>query len=202
MERSVMIGIGRRPVYIDYAAATPVDTRVIEKIISFFAVEFWSAASRRHAYGWTAETAVEDARQSVASLLNCDPIEIVWNSGATKANNLTIKSVTESRERRGKHIITASIEHLAVLDTCRYIERRGFNVTYLCPQESEAITLEQVRRAIHPDNILVSFILVNNEIGIAQVVAGVGALCGEREILFHGAAAQAAGKVLTDLQSW
>jgi cysteine desulfurase len=196
-----MTGSGRRPVYMDYAATTPVDARVVEKMIPFFAVEFGNAASRHHAYGWTAEKAVDDARQSIASLVNCDPSEVVWTSGATEANNLAIKSVAESRRSRGNHIITASTEHRAVLDTCRYLERRGFSVTYLSPQESGLITIEQVRRAIRPDTILVSVMLVNNEIGVVQDVASIGALCRERDILFHSDAAQATGKVPIDLRN-
>lgn len=197
-----MTGTGRRPVYMDYAATTPVDTRVVEKMIPFFADEFGNAASIHHAYGWTAETAVEDARKSVASLVNCDPSELVWTSGATEANNLAIKSVAESRASRGKHIITASTEHRAVLDTCRYLERRGFSVTYLSPQESGLLTIQQIRRAIRSDTILISVMLVNNEIGVVQDVAGIGALCREHEILFHSDAAQATGKVPIDLRSW
>jgi cysteine desulfurase len=197
-----MIGIGGRPVYMDYAATTPIDPRVAEKMFPFLSVEFGNAASRHHSYGWTAETAVEDARQSVASLVNCETRELVWTSGATEANNLAIKGVAESRENRGKHIVTASTEHRAVLDTCRYLERRGFRVTYLNPRESGLITLEQLRQAIQPDTILVSIMLVNNEIGVVQDVAGMGALCREHGILFHSDAAQATGKLAIDLQSW
>jgi len=197
-----MIEISRLPVYMDYAATTPVDTRVIEKMIPFLAIDFGNAASRHHAYGWAAEAAVDDARQSVASLVNCDPSEVVWTSGATEANNLAIKSVAESRKNRGKHIITVGTEHRAVLDTCRYLERRGFSVTYLIPQENGLVSIQQVSQAIRPDTILVSVMLVNNEIGVVQDVAGIGALCREREVIFHSDAAQATGKVPIDLRAW
>ena len=197
-----MSGSSNLPVYMDYSATTPVDARVVEKMIPFLSVDFGNPASRHHAYGWKSEIAVEAARQSVASLVNCEPGEIYWTSGATEANNLAIKSVAECLESQGKHVITVSTEHKAVLDACRYLERRGFSVTYLRPKDDGLITLDQVSEAIRSDTILVSVMLVNNEIGVIQDIAGIGALCRKRGIVFHSDAAQATGKVSIDLQEW
>lgn len=192
----------RRPVYMDYSATTPVDRRVVEKMIPFLTEEFGNPASRSHAYGWAAESAVEEARQNVAALVNCDPQEIIWTSGATEGNNFAIKGVAEFYESQGGHIITVSTEHRAVLDPCHYLEQRGFDLTYLKPQESGLITLDQVRDAIRPDTILVSVMLVNNEIGVIQDIPKLGSLCRERGIIFHSDAAQATGKLPIDLQNW
>lgn len=187
---------------MDYSATTPVDRRVVEKMIPFLTEEFGNPASRSHAYGWAAESAVEEARQNVAALVNCDPQEIIWTSGATEGNNFAIKGVAEFYESQGGHIITVSTEHRAVLDPCHYLEQRGFDLTYLKPQESGLITLDQVRDAIRPDTILVSVMLVNNEIGVIQDIPKLGSLCRERGIIFHSDAAQATGKLPIDLQNW
>ena len=190
------------PIYMDYSATTPVDPRVAEKMIPFLTVDFGNPASRSHAFGWTAEEAVENARNEVALLVNCDPREIVWTSGATESDNLAIKGAAHFYKEKGKHLITVKTEHKAVLDTCRELEREGFEVTYLQPQADGLITLDQLRDAMRPDTILVSVMLVNNEIGVVQDVPAIGALCRERGILFHCDAAQATGKVAIDLTAW
>lgn len=197
-----MVFTNRRPVYMDYSATTPVDSRVADKMIPFLTEEFGNPASRSHAYGWASEAAVEEARENVAALVNCNPQEIIWTSGATEGNNFAIKSVAELYGSRGGHIITVSTEHRAVLDTCLYLERRGFDLTYLKPQESGLITLDQVRDAIRPNTILVSVMLVNNEIGVIQDIPAIGALCRAQGIIFHSDAAQASGKLSIDLQTW
>jgi cysteine desulfurase len=198
----MVIHAGNRPVYMDYAATTPVDPRVVEKMMPFLSGDFGNAASKQHVYGWVAEAAIDDARESVASLVNCDPGEIIWTSGATESNNLAIKGIAESQRNRGNHIVTSSTEHRSVLDVCRHLERRGFAVTYIDPQENGLISLEQVRNALRPETIIVSVMLVNNEIGVIQDVGAIGALCRERGVFFHSDAAQATGKVLIDLQRW
>ena len=198
----MVIHTGNRPVYMDYAATTPVDVRVVEKMMPFLSGDFGNAASKHHVYGWVADAAINDARESVASLVNCDPGEIIWTSGATESNNLAIKSIAESQRHRGNHIVTSSTEHRSVLDVCRHLERRGFDVTYINPQENGLISLDQVRQALRPETIIVSVMLVNNEIGVIQDVGAIGALCRERGIFFHSDAAQATGKVLIDLQRW
>ncbi len=190
------------PIYMDYSATTPVDPRVAEKMIPFLTTDFGNPASRSHAFGWTAEEAVENARSEVAKLVNCDPREIVWTSGATESNNLAIKGAAHFYREKGKHLITVKTEHKAVLDTCRELEREGFEVTYLQPQADGLITLDQLRDAMRDDTILVSVMLVNNEIGVVQDIPAIGALCRERGILFHSDAAQATGKVAIDLSAW
>jgi len=188
------------PIYLDYAATTPVDERVAEKMVPYLTQHFGNPASRSHAYGWKAEEAVQAARAEVAALVNCDPKEIVWTSGATESNNLAIKGAANFYGGKGKHIITVKTEHKAVLDTVRELERHGFTSTYLDPEPSGLVDLEKFREAIRPDTVLASVMLVNNEIGVVQDVAALGAICREKGVIFHVDAAQAAGKLEIDLQ--
>lgn len=188
------------PVYMDYSATTPVDPRVADKMIPYLYERFGNPASSSHRYGWEAEKAVEEARGHVAAMLNADPREIIWTSGATESDNLALKGAAHFYKNRGKHIITVNTEHKAVLDTVQELERQGFEATYLDPQENGLITLEQLEKAIRPDTILVSVMWVNNEIGVIQPIAEIGELCRERGIIFHCDAAQAVGKVEIDLQ--
>ncbi|WP_338845241.1 IscS subfamily cysteine desulfurase [Massilia sp. W12] len=187
------------PVYMDYSATTPVDPRVADVMIPFLREQFGNPASRSHMYGWEAEKAVETAREQVAALVNCDAREVVWTSGATESNNLALKGAAHFYKTRGKHIITLQTEHKSVLDTVRELERQGFDATYLQPQANGLITLEQLQAALRPDTILVSVMLVNNEIGVIQPIAEIGALCRSKNIIFHCDAAQATGKVKIDL---
>ncbi len=187
------------PIYMDYSATTPVDKRVVEKMVPFLHEHFGNPASRSHSYGWTAEEAVETARGHVAALLNADPREIIWTSGATEGNNLAIKGAANFYRGKGKHIITVKTEHKAVLDTCRELERQGFDVTYLDVNQEGLIDLDALRAALRPDTILVSVMMVNNEIGVIQPVAEIGELCRAAGIVFHCDAVQAAGKVPIDL---
>jgi cysteine desulfurase len=191
----------RRPVYLDYAATTPVDPRVAQKMSACLLVDgnFGNPASRSHLYGWQAEEAVEEARAEVARLLNADPREIVWTSGATEADNLAIKGAADGAPRR--HIVTSRIEHKAVLDTCRYLEGKGFEVTYLAPGDGGIITPDAVQQALRPDTLMVSIMHVNNEIGVINDVAAIGALCRRAGVLMHTDAAQSAGKVPLDVQA-
>ncbi|AJC23416.1 IscS subfamily cysteine desulfurase [Pandoraea pulmonicola] len=186
---------------MDYSATTPVDMRVVEKMVPYLNVNFGNPASRSHSYGWAAEEAVETAREHVAALLGADPREIVWTSGATEGNNLAIKGAANFYSGKGKHLITVKTEHKAVLDTMRDLERQGFEVTYLDVQEDGLITVDTVRDALRPDTILVSVMMVNNEIGVIQPIAEIGELCRERGIVFHCDAVQAAGKIPIDLQT-
>lgn len=190
-------------IYMDYAATTPVDPRVAEKMIQHLTMEgdFGNPASRSHAYGWKAEEAAENARRQVAALVNADPKEIVWTSGATESDNLAIKGVAHFYKTKGKHIITCKTEHKAVLDTCRQLEREGYEITYLDPEPSGLVDLGKLRDAMRADTILVSIMHVNNEIGIIQDIAAIGEMTRERGILFHVDAAQSAGKVPIDLQA-
>ncbi|MET3129953.1 cysteine desulfurase [Oxalobacteraceae bacterium GrIS 1.11] len=188
------------PIYMDYSATTPIDPRVADKMIPYLREQFGNPASRSHMYGWTAEKAVEEARGQVAALVNADPREIIWTSGATESNNLAIKGAAQFYKTKGKHIITVKTEHKAVLDTVRELERVGFEATYLEPQDNGLITLDQLRAAIRPDTILVSVMLVNNEIGVIQPIDEIGELCRSKGIIFHCDAAQATGKVVIDLQ--
>lgn len=200
---SILKGISRddsRPVYMDYSATTPVDPRVAEKMIPYLCEKFGNPASNSHMYGWEAEKAVEEARGHVAALINADPREIVWTSGATEANNLAIKGAAQFYKTKGKHIITVKTEHKSVLDTFRELEREGFEATYLDPQENGLITLESLEKAIRPDTILVSVMMVNNEIGVIQPINEIAELCRSKGIVFHCDAAQAAGKMEIDLQ--
>ena len=191
----------RAPVYFDYAATTPVDPRVAQKMSECLMAEgnFGNPASRSHKFGWEAEEAVEIARQQVADLLHCDPREIVWTSGATESDNLAIKGVAQFYKTRGKHIVTSKIEHKAVLDPCRHLEKEGFEVTYLEPDEDGLITPQQVAGAIREDTTLVSIMHVNNEIGVVNDIAGIGEICREAKVFFHVDAAQSAGKMPIDL---
>jgi cysteine desulfurase len=188
------------PIYLDYSSTTPIDPRVADKMIPYLREQFGNPASRSHIYGWTAEKAVEEARVEVAKLVNADPREIVWTSGATESNNLAIKGAAHFYETKGKHIITVKTEHKAVLDTVRDLEREGYEATYLQPQNNGLITIEQLAAAIRPDTILVSVMLVNNEIGVIQPVDEIGELCRSKGIVFHCDAAQATGKMKIDLE--
>lgn len=188
------------PIYMDYSATTPIDPRVADKMIPYLREQFGNPASRSHMYGWTAEKAVEDAREQVAKLVNADTREIIWTSGATEGNNLAIKGAAQFYKTKGKHIITVKTEHKAVLDTVRELERQGFEATYLQPQDNGLITIEQLAAAIRPDTILVSVMLVNNEIGVIQPIDEIGELCRSKGIIFHCDAAQATGKVKIDLE--
>ena len=188
------------PIYMDYSATTPIDPRVADAMIPYLREQFGNPASRSHMYGWTAEKAVEEARAHVAALVNADPREIIWTSGATESNNLAIKGAAQFYKTRGKHIITVKTEHKAVLDTVRELERQGFEATYLEPQDNGLITIEQLTAAIRPDTILISVMLVNNEIGVIQPIDEIGALCRSKGIIFHCDAAQATGKIVIDLQ--
>jgi len=190
-----------KEVYLDYSATTPVDPRVAQKMSDCLLTEgnFGNPASRSHVFGWRAEEAVEEARAQVAALLNCDPREIVWTSGATESDNLAIKGVTEYYAARRKHLVTSAIEHKAVLDTCKYLETKGFEVTYLLPQPNGIVTPAQVEAAIRPDTLLVSLMHVNNEIGVINDIAGIGAVCRAHRVFYHVDAAQSAGKCPIDL---
>ncbi len=190
-----------RPIYFDYSATTPVDPRVVEKMIPWLYEHAGNPASRSHSYGWEAEEAVERARDQVAALVNADPREIIWTSGATESNNLAIKGAATFYAERGKHVITAKTEHKAVLDPCRELERQGFEVTYLDVQENGLISMEALIAAIRPDTVLISVMFVNNEIGVIQDIAAIGELCRSKNIIFHVDAAQATGKVVIDLQT-
>ena len=188
------------PIYMDYSATTPVDPRVAEKMIPYLTEKFSNPASRSHAFGWEADEAVELAREQVAALVNADPKEIVWTSGATESNNLAIKGAAHFYQGKGKHIITMRIEHKAVIDTVRELERVGFSATYLDPEPSGLLDLEKFKAALRPDTIIVSVMLVNNEIGVIQDITAIGDICRDKGILFHVDAAQATGKVDIDLQ--
>jgi cysteine desulfurase len=186
---------------MDYSATTPIDPRVADKMIPYLREQFGNPASRSHAYGWTAEQAVEEARGHVATLIGADPREIVWTSGTTESNNLAIKGAAHFYKTRGKHIITVKTEHKAVLDSVRELERQGFEATYLQPQEDGLITVEQLAAAVRPDTILVSVMWVNNEIGVIQPIAEIGEFCRSKNIIFHCDAAQATGRVEIDMQN-
>jgi cysteine desulfurase len=190
-----------KPIYLDYAATTPVDPRVVKQMVPYLYEQFGNPASRNHAYGWAAEEAVEIARENVAALIGADPRELAWTSGATESNNLAIKGAAHFHQAKGRHLITLSTEHKAVLDTMRELERVGFEVTTLDVQSDGLLDLEVLRAAIRPDTTLVSVMYVNNEIGVIQDIAAIGALCRERGVLFHVDAAQATGKVAIDLKT-
>ncbi|CWP56517.1 cysteine desulfurase IscS [Neisseria meningitidis NM2866] len=191
----------KTPVYLDYAATTPVDKRVAEKMIPYLTETFGNPASNSHAFGWEAEEAVEKARADIAALINADPKEIVFTSGATESDNLAIKGAANFYKTKGKHLITVKTEHKAVLDTMRELERQGFEVTYLGVQENGLIDLEELKAAIRDDTILVSVMWVNNEIGVVQDIPAIGEICRERKIVFHVDAAQACGKVPVDVEA-
>jgi cysteine desulfurase len=190
------------PIFLDYSATTPVDPRVAEKMMACLTLDgnFGNPASRSHAYGWSAEEAVENARKQVADLINADPREIIWTSGATESNNLAIKGAAHFYQKKGKHIITVKTEHKAVLDSCRQLEREGFEVTYLDPEENGLLDLAKLEQTMREDTILVSVMHVNNEIGVIQDIAAIGELCRSRGIIFHVDGAQSAGKVEIDMQ--
>jgi len=190
------------PIYFDYSATTPVDPRVVEKMMHCLSMDgnFGNPASRSHLFGWKAEEAVEEARQHVADLVNCDPREIVWTSGATESDNLALKGVAHFYQSKGKHIITSKIEHKAVLDSCRQLEREGFEVTYLDPDQHGLVHPQAVADAIREDTILVSLMHVNNEIGVITDIKAIGEICRDRKVIFHVDAAQSAGKIPIDLQ--
>jgi len=188
------------PIYMDYSATTPVDPRVAAAMIPYLTEKFGNPASRSHAFGWEAEAAVEKAREQVAALVNADPKEIIWTSGATESNNLALKGAAYFYQDKGKHIVTVMTEHKAVLDTVRELERQGFAATYLAPESNGLLDLDKFKAALRKDTILVSVMFVNNEIGVIQDIASIGEICRERGILFHVDAAQATGKVEIDLQ--
>jgi cysteine desulfurase len=188
-----------QPIYLDNSATTPVDPRVAARMIPYLTEKFGNPASRSHAYGWDAESAVEEARAHVAALLHADPKEIVWTSGATEGDNLAIKGAAHFYRGKGKHIITVKTEHKAVLDTVRELERQGFEATYLSPEPNGLLDLEKFKAAIRPDTILASVMMVNNEIGVIQDIAAIGEICRANGIIFHCDAVQAAGKVEIDV---
>ncbi|WP_312408985.1 IscS subfamily cysteine desulfurase [Comamonas sp.] len=187
------------PIYLDYGATTPVDPRVVEAMIPWLSENYGNPASRSHAWGWTAEEAVEKARAQVAALINADPREIVWTSGATESDNLALKGAAQFYKGKGKHLITVKTEHKAVLDTMRALEREGFEVTYLDVKEDGLLDLDVFKAAIRPDTILVSVMFVNNETGVIQDIDTIGNICREKGIIFHVDAAQATGKVEIDV---
>ncbi len=190
------------PIYLDYSATTPVDDRVAKTIMDCLTKDgnYGNPASRSHSFGWSAEKAVEEARKHVADLINANPKEIIWTSGATESDNLAIKGAAHFYQKNGKHIITCKTEHKAVLDTCRQLEREGFEVTYMEPQDNGLIDLEELKAAIKDDTILVSIMHVNNEIGVIQDIKGIGVITRERKIIFHVDAAQSPGKVAIDVE--
>ena len=190
------------PIYLDYSATTPVDPRVAEKMIPYLTEFFGNAASRSHAFGWKAEEAVEEARAHVAALINADPKEIVWTSGATEGNNLAIKGAANFYKTKGKHIITQKTEHKAVLDTCRELERHGFEVTYLEVQSNGLVDLKKFEAAIRPDTILASIMMVNNEIGVIQPVWEIAEICKKKGVVYHCDAVQGGGRIEIDMQKF
>lgn len=192
----------KTPVYFDYSATTPVDPRVADKMCDCLTLEgnFGNAASRSHAYGWDAEKLIEEARANVAALINADPKEIIFTSGATESDNLAIKGTAHFYHKKGKHIVTCKTEHKAVLDSCRQLEREGFEVTYLEPEANGLVDLDKLKAALREDTVLVSIMHVNNEIGVIQDIKAIGDLTRERKITFHVDAAQSAGKVPIDMQ--
>jgi cysteine desulfurase len=187
------------PIYLDYSATTPVDPRVVDKMIPFLREHYGNPASRSHSFGWTAEKAVEDAREQVAALVNADPREIVWTSGATESINLALKGVAHFYKDKGRHLITVKTEHKATLDTMRELEREGFEVTYMDVQDDGLLDLAALEAALRPDTICVSVMYVNNEIGVIQDIPAIGEMCRARGIVFHVDSAQATGKVEIDL---
>jgi len=193
----------KTPIYLDYSATTPVDPRVAERMCTYLTPQgqFGNPASRSHVFGWQADEAVEEARRNVATLVNADPREIVWTSGATESDNLAIKGAAHFYKKNGKHIVTLKTEHKAVLDSCRQLEREGYEVTYLDPESSGLLDLEKFTQALRDDTVLVSVMHVNNEIGVIQDIEAIGELCRQRKIIFHVDAAQSAGKVPIDLRT-
>ncbi|MBT8129192.1 MAG: IscS subfamily cysteine desulfurase [Gammaproteobacteria bacterium] len=192
----------KHPIYLDYSATTPVDERVAEKMCAYLTNDgvFGNPASRSHVYGWDSEAAVEEARKNIANLVNANPKEIVFTSGATESDNLAIKGVAHFYKKKGKHIVTCKTEHKAVLDTCRQLEREGYEVTYLDPEADGLVDLGKLEAALRDDTILVTIMHVNNEIGVIQDIAAIGEICRDRKILFHVDAAQSPGKVAINLE--
>ena len=191
----------KTPIYLDHAATCPVDRRVVDKMIPYFTDAFGNAASRTHAFGWHAEEAVENAREEVAKTINADPKEIAWTSGATESDNLAIKGVAEYLEEQGNHIITVVTEHKAVIDTCKYLERHGREITFLPVDKNGLVTPEQVAAAITDKTVLVSIMHANNETGVLQPLREIGAECRKRKVLFHTDATQSFGKVPIDVEA-
>jgi cysteine desulfurase len=189
------------PIYLDYSATTPVDPRVAAAMIPYLTEEFGNPASRSHSFGWRADQAVENARAEVARLVNAEPKEIIWTSGATESDNLAIKGAAYFYSTKGRHLVTLKTEHKAVLDTMRELEAEGFSVTYLDPESNGLLDPEKFKAAIRPDTILASIMHVNNEIGVIQDIAAIGAICREKGVIFHVDAAQSTGKVVIDLQT-
>jgi len=189
-----------RPIYLDYSATTPVDPRVVEKMLPWLTTCFGNPASRSHAFGWEAEGAIEEARTRVAELVNADPKEIVWTSGATESDNLAIKGAARFYQSRGRHLVTMTTEHKAVLDAMRSLEREGFTVTYLDPEPNGLLDPDKFAQALRADTVLASIMHVNNEIGVIQDIAAIGALCRRQGVLLHVDAAQSSGKAVIDLQ--
>lgn len=192
----------QRPIYMDYASTTPVDSRVVQAMLPWLTERFGNPASDTHRYGWDAEDAVENAREEVALLVNADAREIIWTSGATESNNLALKGAAQFLADRGRHVVTVATEHKAVLDTCRELERQGFEVTYLNVPENGLLDPAVFAAALRPDTILASVMAVNNEIGVVQDIPALGERCRERGITFHVDAAQATGKLPIDLSQW
>ena len=190
------------PIYMDYSATTPVDERVAEKMCTYLTRQgqFGNPASRSHEYGWKAEAAVEQARKDVAQLINADPKDIIWTSGATESDNLAIKGAAHFYQKKGKHIVTLKTEHKAVLDSCRQLEREGYEVTYMDPEPNGLLDLEKFEAALRDDTVLVSIMHVNNEIGVIQDIEAIGEICRARKIIFHVDAAQSAGKIPIDME--
>ena len=199
-EMPVKDGI-RFPIYLDNQATTPMDPRVMEKMMPYFTEKFGNPHSRSHAYGWETEAAIEIAREEVAKLINANPKEIVFTSGATEANNIAIKGVAEFYGEKKKHIITAQTEHKCVLESCRYLEQKGFEITYLPVQQNGLVDLDELKAALREDTLLVSIMMVNNEIGVIQPVTEIGKLCRENKTFFHTDAAQSFGKIPIDIEA-
>ena len=189
------------PIYLDYSSTTPVDPGVVDVMVPFLREDFGNPASRSHKFGWKAEEAVENARAQIANLVNCDPRELVWTSGATESINLALKGVAKFYKDRGKHIVTVQTEHKATLDACRELEREGFDVTYLGVKENGLLDLDDFEKCLRPDTILASIMFVNNEIGVIQDVEKLANICREKGVIFHVDSAQATGKVVIDLKS-
>jgi len=189
------------PIYFDYQATTPMDPRVLQAMLPYFTEDFGNAASRSHAFGWKAEEAVENARAQIAAAIGASPKEIVITSGSTEAINLALKGVAEMYAEKGKHIVTSLVEHKAVLDTCKHLEKHGYEVTYLEPEKTGRVTLESVKAALRPDTILVALMWANNEVGTLNPIREIGALCHERGVLFFTDATQAVGKVPVDVEA-
>lgn len=201
-EQNTTENMAGKPIYLDYSSTTPIDERVVTEMLKYMGPEssFGNPASRSHSYGWTAEAAVETARKHIADLVGANPKEIIFTSGATESDNLAIKGVAHFNQKRGKHIVTCKTEHKAVLDSCRQLEREGFEVTYLDPMENGLVDLKVLEDALRDDTILVSIMHVNNEIGVIQDIEAIGNLCRERKIVFHVDAAQSPGKVEINLE--